>query len=160
MPSDQLIYINTISRLSGVRNIHLAYLTKLHLFPQTIRRKINGEITGCYPEHVLDALQEIENLKSRGLTYSQIKYELHKDDRNLSSNFNLQSSIVYLTIGLILGYLIATISTINKTQTQTVAAVPQNTRLEVPAKTQNDPVYVIAVPQNYLYKLGTVDLKL
>ncbi|MCL4398041.1 hypothetical protein M1403_03405 [Patescibacteria group bacterium] len=146
----------------------LAYLTKLRLLPQTIRRKVNGKITGCYPENVLDTLERIAQLKNQGLTYSQVRYELNnKENRtqniehmNTPVRFQFSPALAYLIIGLLLGYILATVNSINSRVTTTVADIPESSQLTVKAPTQNDPIYLLAIPDKNLYKLGKVDLKL
>ncbi len=88
----------------GDPKIHLAYLTKLRLLPQAIRRKIGNTITGCYPESVVDNLKRIESLKNKGLSYSQIRLQMERPA--YSVNLNL-TGLVYLVVGLVLGYLLA-----------------------------------------------------
>lgn len=56
----------------GDPKIHLAYLTRLGILPQTVKRKINGEMTGCYPENAINIVLKVEQMKSKGMTYSQI----------------------------------------------------------------------------------------
>lgn len=149
--SDQLVPISTISKLSGVSKIHLAYLTKLRLIPQTIRRKVDGAITGCYPESVLKQLQKIEGMKDRGLTYSQIRFAINSP---AALNFNINGP-AFLIIGLVLGYIVANLRVSAPTA---VASVPADTKLTVRHETQSDPVYLIAIPEKNLYKLGKLDI--
>jgi DNA-binding transcriptional MerR regulator len=136
---DNLLPINQIAKLTGTNKIHLAYMTKLRLIPQTIRRKVNGKITGCYPESVIKQLRQIEELKSKGLTYSQIKYELESDchPELVSGPLSLSENpfrhapemlkqvqhdnypvipnfaLAFLIVGLILGYLLAGFNSFN-----------------------------------------------
>ncbi len=121
----------------GDPRVHLAYLTKLGLLPQSIRRKVNGQLTGCYSKETINKILEIEKLKGKGMSYSQIKLHLTMDDRKLkivpedggskiepqylsstfdsqplSSTFNHLASnqsngVAFLLIGLFLGFLIA-----------------------------------------------------
>lgn len=130
---DQLIPIDQIVQIAqqqgvtfghGSPKIHLAYLTKLRLLPQTVRRKIGRNIKGCYPTSVIATLQKIEQMKNSGLTYSQIKYQLsnfvqtnsHSSShpeigRLVSAEPNLSiitsgSGLAFLAVGLLLGYLL------------------------------------------------------
>lgn len=86
--TDNLLPISQIikqSRAIGVTfghgnpKIHLAYLTKLRLLPQSVRRKIGNKIEGCYPESVIPLLKQVEELKDRGLTYSQIRFQIQEN---------------------------------------------------------------------------------
>ncbi len=115
MLSDQLIPIRQIIKLSGTDKTHLSYLAKLHLIPSAIRRKLSdGKISGCYPESVVGTLQKIEDLKNQGLNYSQIKAQLgiiNSSAKEQSGKFNLAlayTSPIFLIIGIILGYMLAT----------------------------------------------------
>lgn len=129
----------------GDPKTHLAYLTKLHLLPQTVRRKIGTEIAGCYPDYVADLLLRIESLRASGLTYPQIKYKLE----NPASN-NQPYALAFLVIGLILGYLLGVQkSPIINSSGQTIAvAIPAEITI-LGARTNTY--------QN-LYKLGKIDL--
>lgn len=181
MSSDQLIPINQIAKMAGTDKIHLAYLTKLRLLPQTIRRKINGQIMGCYPEYVISLIQKIEALKNRGLTYSQIRFELGNtktvapsasqpvflnDYQAQPANSTLQANpMVFLVIGLVLGYVLFSLNTINTSLTvknaqATVATntLPDKSPIITTSQNEDQPIYLIAIPNKNLYKLGQTNL--
>ncbi len=174
----------------GDPKTHLAYLTKLRLLPQTVRRKIGDRIIGCYPPSVVNQLLNIEGLKSQGLTYSQIKYQLattnevqvfnpipsplpHYSSPALSQSGN---AVAFLIVGLFLGFLTATINSNHlATQTQasatTQATALPTTQPSLDSSSQNlvrlvtngqtesaDTVYIIALPQQNLDKLGKINI--
>lgn len=142
-----LLPIGQIVKLTGTDKTHLAYLAKLRLIPQAIRRKVGDKIAGCYPLEVIDKVQKIETLKDKGLSYSQIKWELNDSKPAFNFNWNI-SPLVFLFIGLILGYLL---SGGNKAP----AVTPANaTATELPKE-----VYLLTVPDQNLYKIGKIDLK-
>lgn len=140
-----LLPIGQIVKLTGTDKTHLAYLAKLRLIPQAIRRKVGEKIAGCYPLEVIDKVQKIETLKDRGLSYSQIKWELNDSKPAFNFNWNV-SPLVFLFIGLILGYLL---SGGNKPSAVTPAVAA-----DLPKE-----VYLLTVPDQNLYKLGKIDLK-
>lgn len=183
----------------GDPKIHLAYLTKIRLLPQAVRRKVDGQIVGCYPESVVPLLKKIEEMKQAGLTYSQIKFQIHNtglvksemgnrklDTKaeienwgyHLSSHFspqNLTSQLssptsngfAFLLIGLLLGFLLAVNNhTVPASQQSTTASLPTNNNVSPVIKLVNgensssDPIYLIAIPNQNLYKLGKTDINL
>ncbi len=163
-----LVPISQVVKATKTDKIHLAYLTKLRLLPQTIRRKIDNRIEGCYPEYVIPLLSKIESLKNAGLTYSQIKFQLREESVPAYATVaptTTSSPLVFLIIGLILGYLLAT----NKPPT-TLPAVASaqagpldetsKTMLKVVAQepAENNPIYLIAVPKQNLYNLGPTNI--
>ena len=180
---DNLLPINQIAKLARTDKIHLAYMTKLRLIPQTIRRKINGKITGCYPESVVKQLRQIEELKNRGLTYSQIRYELEETSVSIMSHAGLDPASIYidsgvrrndhyaatpnfaiafLVVGLILGYLLsrqpAPQLMAAKSVTQPAESDYQKVlRLTGNQETSTQPIYVIAVPSQNIDRLGKVN---
>lgn len=163
MSSESLIPIEQIVKLSGTDKIHLAYLSKLHLIPAAIRRKLfNGKISGCYPESVIGTLKKIEELKNRGLSYSQIKAQLSIINSSLevqANKFNLAlafSGSVFLLIGILIGYLLAT-----SAGHKNISFLPESDYQKVLKITQpsgDQPIYVIPVNNPALYKLGKIDL--
>lgn len=140
-----LLPISQVAKLARTDKIHLAYLTKLRLIPQTIRRKVDGKISGCYPLEVIDKLQKIEVLKNKGLSYPQIKWELEQPKPAFNFNWNV-SPLAFLFIGLILGYLL---SGGNKS-----SAVPSAVAGDLPKE-----IYLLTVPDQNLYKIGKINLK-
>lgn len=143
-----LLPIGQVVKLTGTDKTHLAYLAKLRLIPQAIRRKIGNKIAGCYPLEVIDKVQKIETLKDRGLSYSQIKWELNDAKPAFNFSWNV-SPLVFLFIGLILGYLL---SGGNKPPARLDAQAAAHT--DLPKE-----VYLLTVPDQNLYKLGKIDLK-
>lgn len=161
MSSDQLIPIKQIAKAVGTDKIHLAYLTKLRLIPQTIRRKVGNKITGCYPENVISLIPKIEELKNMGLTYSQIRYELNNSGSGMPKQTQHDtSSLAFLVIGLVLGYVLFSLNNLDKTIT---ANKPQVAMAAETSIVSSDPaaagqVYLIAIPNKNLYKLGQTNL--
>lgn len=194
---NNLLAINEVisrARKSGVflghgdPKVHLAYLTKIRLLPQTVRRKIGDRIVGCYPEYVIPLLSKIEEMKSARLTYSQIKYQLQNQTQDpgklpfsssplpasfLESHYpnplsGSHSSITFLFIGLILGFLLAVNSNNSALvpNRQISATLPENhnsqpaIRIVEGGNATTDPIYLIAIPNQNLYKLGKTDINL
>lgn len=141
-----LLPIGQVAKLARTDKIHLAYLTKLRLIPQTIRRKVDGKISGCYPLEVIDKLQKIEVLKNKGLSYSQIKWELEQPKPAFNFNWNVPP-LVFLFIGLILGYLL---SGGNKPP----ARLDAQAAADLPKE-----IYLLTIPDQNLYKIGKINLK-
>ncbi len=165
MLSDQLIPINQIAKMAGTDKIHLAYLTKLRLIPQTIRRKVGNKITGCYPENVISLIPKIEELKNMGLTYSQIRYELNEIPKPLQGKQESSNPLAFLIIGLVLGYVLFSLNTINNSMvpknTQAVMAaetLPEKNPIITTSQDGDQPIYLIAIPNKNLYKLGQTNL--
>jgi hypothetical protein len=175
MSSDQLIPIKQIAKAVGTDKIHLAYLTKLRLIPQTIRRKVNGQIMGCYPEYVIGLIQKIETLKNKGLTYSQIRFELGNtkavanpnpvflhDYATLPNNpMTPANPLIFLVIGLVLGYVLFSLNTINSaiaSKNIAASALPAQTSVVSTDPAAAGQVYLIAIPNKNLYKLGQTNL--
>jgi len=164
----------------GDPKVHLAYLTKIRLLPQTIRRKVNNKIVGCYPESVPSLLQKIENLRSSGLTYSQIRFQLSNGQvvqtpafsfRSVTNELapikNYSNGLAFLMIGLILGFLLAHNNSgglVSTAKAATVTNLPTDATSQSIIKVVNgdnsssDPIYLIAIPQQNLYKLGKTDI--
>ena len=152
--------------MAGTDKIHLAYLTKLRLLPQTIRRKVNGQIMGCYPEYVINLIQKIESLKNRGLTYSQIRFELGNtksvapsaspvflhDYTSVPPNNSTTPTnpLAFLIIGLVLGYVLFSLNNLDKAIT---ASKPQ-----IAMASETSQISLIAIPNKNLYKLGQMNL--
>lgn len=211
IPIDEIIKITKEAGATfghGDPKTHLAYLTKLRLLPQAVRRKVNNKVTGCYPSFVIDTLLEIERLKDQGLTHSQIKHQLAHNNQVLTldnqaaeSEINTQgwkgflpayrystissgvsgNSVAFLVIGLLLGFLVATINNMNNMKSATIAAVEKGNQpvmmvatnpasipdsysqnlinLVTRPQTQGaNTVYVIALPQQNLNKLGQMNI--
>lgn len=168
-----LVPINQIAKAAKTDKIHLAYLTKLRLLPQTIRRKVSGKIQGCYPASVVALVHKIEELKDQGLTYSQIRFQLTQPESVLSATpFAVAPAIVQptsplalLIVGLLLGYLLATRPPSGAAALTQVPVSPidinSQTMLKVlkdngPA--QSGPIYVIAVPAQNFSKVGQTNI--
>lgn len=128
----------------GDAKIHLAYLTKIGILPQALKRKIDAEIVGCYPAEAIQTLLKAEQMKNSGMTYSQIAKLLQrtatapalspvldqppvadimsvnnvspKQFNNLS--FISSPSFLYLVIGLLFGLLLSSFNSQGLAQLQ------------------------------------------
>lgn len=149
----------------GDPKVHLAYLTKLRLLPQSIRKKVGNTIIGCYPEAVISQIKKIEELKASGLTYSQIRFQLNKPSIEQNFAFSQRpqlfapnyNSLSFLIIGLILGFLLATHN--NQPLAQNIAVPSEHLVKTVEAtSSSSDPIYLIAIPEQNLYKLGQTNI--
>ncbi|MBI4100096.1 hypothetical protein HY440_03745 [Candidatus Microgenomates bacterium] len=171
-----LVPISQIAKAAQTDKIHLAYLTKLRLLPQTIRRKVSGKIQGCYPDSVVAMIRRIENLKDQGLTYSQIRFQLAQPEPAVEKLSPLPaylpvasqtSPLALLIVGLLLGYLLA----VSKPPTALPAAalaqagvspLDENSKVMVKVLTNSEPLaerlYVIAVPSQNFYKMGQTNI--
>lgn len=157
----------------GDPKVHLAYLTKIRLLPQAARKKIGNRISGCYPEYVVPLLRKIEELKSGGLTYAQIRLQLASPESakspmatNYSSAPTSSSPLTFLLIGLLLGFLLASNYPAGSVKIAATATLPANTNTNSLIKvvsannSGSDPIYLIAIPNQNLYKLGTTNINL
>lgn len=116
IPTNQIISQATKEGydFSGEPKVHLVYLTKLGLLPSAVKRKIDGSLTGCYPDWTIDRLLEIQKLRSEGLTFTQIRHILSNSSTlqlfesptpRLSSSPT--PSLLFLFLGVILGFFLA-----------------------------------------------------
>lgn len=169
---------------NGDPKIHLAYLTKIGLLPQTTRRKINGCISGCYPQESLSTLIEIENLKNKGFSLAQISKSLNSNKPSLyqpftpvfDSNFSIPQkstspAVLFLIIGILIGFLMAnfnsqTMANMNKVENMALSAksgltnFQSQTNQTLNAVSGNQqPIYVIAIPKQNLDKMDKTDIK-
>lgn len=162
-----LLPISQIVKATQIDKIHLAYLTKLRLIPQTIRRKVSDHIEGCYPDSVIPLIKRVEELKSRGLTYSQIKFHLEPQVISPAPVYQTppSNSLAYLVIGLLLGYLLALTKPVTTNQS---LAGTSNAPLDETSKTMvkmvartsdsDQKIYLLAVPEQNLTRLGSVNI--
>ncbi len=143
----------------GDPKVHLAYLTKLKLLPQTLRRKIGDKIQGCYPDYVLPLLSKIENLRSKGLSYSQIRFQLNENQTLVTAQYPPSSNqgLAFLIIGLILGFLLATSNSIPGYKPTEVPTTDLQ-KIVSNQSSSSDPIYLIAIPNQNLYKLGKINI--
>lgn len=180
----------------GDPKVHLAYLTKIRLLPQAIRRKAGDKIIGFYPDYVVLLVSKIEGMRASGLTYSQIRYQLQNETQDSSSGIQVRkqesgskvfpvssfqypvsfpgssilnpasvsNGLAFLLIGLILGFLLANNN--NLTTKSAQAAIPVQTDDSIVKKVYasdnpgSDPIYLIAIPDQNLYKLGKANINL
>src|SRR3989344_1027093 len=59
---------------SAAPKVHLAFLSKLGLIPGAVKRKYNSEVVGHYPAETLTTLSEIQKMKEKGISYSDMKF--------------------------------------------------------------------------------------
>lgn len=152
----------------GNPKVHLAYLTKLRILPQAVRRKIDGKIQGCYPQSAISTIQRAEELKNSGLTYSQVRWQLSSaTNYAVLPNYNL-NQILLLVVGLLLGYLIGTRQYIAPSSGLGTAAALANSPIDrntqvyvklITADYQDDLIAVPALsPKENLYRLDKVNI--
>lgn len=158
----------------GDPKIHLAYLTKIGTLPPSAKRKINGKITGCYDQDCIQRLLDVEAMKAKGMTYSQIaKTIFYHQSSTLnpyppSSTFHRlgsNPSILYMVIGILLGFLISTLNSqglaeMRKYSNVSLTAPPENESVAIGNKSAeiSDSVYIITVPKQNLDKLEKTNI--
>jgi DNA-binding transcriptional MerR regulator len=177
----------------GSPKIHLSYLSSLGIIPPAQKRKVGNQITGCYEEQTLNTIEKIESWKEAGLTYSQIKVRLETEalsnDKPLENLKNYVAvsagsyirstsahNLVFLLIGLFLGYLLAFTGVNHQNQlnadklssrsnnlmsnTSTSPVDESTSQVLTIVNTERgknanaEPIYLIAVPKQNLEKLG------
>ena len=178
LPIDQIIKTARALGISfgpGDPKSRLAYLTKLHLLPQTIRRKVAGQIVGCYPESVISTLKKINQLRTEGLTYSQIRFRLPESQELTPTALPpifpppstpprrpflpASNSFSFLLIGLILGYLLASSGHPSPTDTSPAVNLPREPlTVSSPPSADSGPIYLLALPNQNFYKIGKTDI--
>lgn len=152
----------------GDPKIHLAYLTKIGLLPKAVKRKVTGKMTGCYPLSALSTLEQIENRKMAGQTYSQIRFQtleeywIDGNDQAKMEGSIWGQGIAFLVIGLVLGYLLATVGVSRQTERAfQTAGLPAGQAGIIKSDSRGEePLFVIAVPSQNLYRLGKTDINL
>lgn len=154
---NNLITIDKLITQTGTTKTHLAYLTKLGILPNAVKRKINGAIIGCYPQDSVNKIAEIQQMKNQGITYSQISKTTPTSIKTLKqvqgdTEFLIKikpSNFAYLTLGLIIGILVSTLNTSG------LAAMKQANNIELNDKSG---VYLIKVPKQNLDKLERTNI--
>lgn len=142
--------LTTIDELIAQTNssrIHIAYLTKLGILPNAVKRKIGGKLVGCYPKDSVTKLLEVKSIKSTGITYSQLAKNPVQMLQPIQHDpaFTIQvkpSNFAYLILGLVIGVLVSTLNTSG------LAAMKETKNL--PLKSD---IYLISVPKQNLDKL-------
>lgn len=81
----------------------LRYYTKIGWIPNMQRKTINKKVIGHYPNHTLDLIKKIDELKSQNFSNDQISKELKKKNWTI----NLKNLLMYYksfpaTVGLLL----------------------------------------------------------
>lgn len=158
---------------SGDPKVHLAYLTKLGILPNATKRKINGELQGCYDQELIMKVLEVQELKDKGMTYSQIAKSV--DNKSLkvmeptplslfnpnTSNFILHmkpSNFAYLALGLVIGVLVSTLNTSGLNAMNQTPSLSLGQPIEIKNQTGEPELYMIAVPKQNLDKLGKTNI--
>ena len=143
---------------SAAPKVHLAYLSKLGLIPGAVKRKYNGEMVGHYPSDTLTTLQEIQEMKNKGISYSDMKFFNSSPTTNVQlpvtkiGNFQFLNYIVpvlIFTLGILFGYFLG----LGKSS-QSIRNLPL-------ADGENQSIYLMTIdnlPKN-LYKLGSIKLE-
>lgn len=171
----------------GDPKIHLAYLTKLGILPQSVKRKVDGEISGCYPESCIFTILKVEQMKEKGMAYSQIAKainsntlstfqsdtlpgsEFHYIESNNQAatpnklNFTSNPSFLYLIIGLLFGFLLSTLNSQGLAQIRNQAGLPSVPQLNESVSVKSTPqpvesVYVLSIPKQNLDNLDKTNI--
>ncbi len=152
--------VKQLMSLADVTKVQLAYYSKLGLIPPAVKRKYDGEMIGHYPAATLKTLEEIKEMKNKGLSISDMKHfenvragssrpPIPNGSGNPTPTGALLQHIFLLlifSIGILFGYFLG----IGKTN-QNVKNLSMG----------SDPVYLMTLdnqPKNF-YKLGTVNLQ-
>jgi hypothetical protein len=135
--------------LANVSKVQLAYYSKLGLIPPAVKRKYNGKIIGHYPSSTVNTLEEIKEMKSRGISYSDMKFFRSKKVAVPPTPQTPSYPLLYVllfAIGILFGFFLnqagTTLKNINLAQSK-------------------DPIYLMTIdnqPKN-LYKVGSIELK-
>lgn len=140
---------------SGNPKTHLTYLSEIGLLPNAIRRKPrhSAGLEGHYSSDTLDDLEKIESLKSQGLSYNQIKNQLFAHIPDIPHTPYLPNNLVFLIIGLILGFLLA--------RGQTVTPPPSVLASQVALDKTDQAIYLISIPNpvKNLNKIEGIQIK-
>jgi|SRR3989344_1346840 len=143
---------------SAAPKVHLAYLSKLGLIPGAVKRKYNSEVVGHYPAETLTTLSEIQKMKEKGISYSDMKF-FNKSNipnppisnqPNLNSHFSILNytiPVLIFALGILFGYFLG------------LGKSNQNFK-NLSLSANNEPIYIMTIdnqPKN-LYKLGKISL--
>jgi len=147
---------------------HIFYLAKRGLVPKATRKRVKGKVEGYYPAWILDQLRKIAGLKSKGISYSQMKLYLQSEENHSPSPRALtlpltSNNLAILVIGLILGYLLAQNSASPSTNKTTLLdrELPEQARiLDQPTAGDESRIYSISLPENSLRFLDKSHLDL
>lgn len=151
--------IKQLMSLADVTKVQLAYYSKLGLIPPAVKRKYDGEMIGHYPAATLKTLEEIKEMKNKGLSVSDMKhFENVRAGSSRPWSYNAQSEgaktaplqyiflLLIFSVGILFGYLLG------------MGKSNQNIKN---LSMGSDPVYLMTLdnqPKNF-YKLGTIELK-
>ncbi len=149
--------------------VHLVYLTKLGLLPSASKKKVNGEIHGCYPSDSINRLLEIQQMKTQGITYSQMSKTVIPTEgvavvegsrlTPLGMTIHIKpSNFAYLMLGLVIGVLVSTLNTsgLNAMNKVDNLSLKENVGIENTSDKSN--VYLIQVPKTSLDKLDKTNI--
>lgn len=166
-----LITIDELIGQTGSSRIQLAYLTKIGILPKALRKKINGKLTGCYPKSVIPKLSEANQMKDKGITYSQ----MIKTQGNLTMDQSLEiapsitpaeftirlrpSNFVYLIVGLIIGIFVTNLNSNMSTNLNSPFEKIKSGNYSLASpQSANEPLYLIAVPKHNLDKMDKTNI--
>lgn len=148
--------IKQLMSLADVTKVQLAYYSKLGLIPPAVKRKYDGEMIGHYPAATLKTLEEIKEMKNKGLSVSDMKFVKKSKFQIPNSNQpignwqfaigNYFIPVIIFAVGILFGYMLG----MGKTN-QNIKNLSMG----------SDPVYLMTLdnqPKNF-YKLGTIELK-
>lgn len=177
---------------------HLSYLSKVGILPKAVKRKIeSGKIEGHYPDDIMVRLRQVSQLRTQGMTYAQMgktnkltntltieatkeavmknnqdstgtsPHELYHHNNYISQNY--AHSLVFLIIGLVLGFLWAKSSSDTNlpsfmptsNQVSSLVEKAPMESLSNSTTTGDDRVYVWSLPQSRLFPIeGSNDIDL
>ncbi|MDO8515617.1 MAG: MerR family transcriptional regulator [bacterium] len=145
--------IKQLMSLADVTKVQLAYYSKLGLIPPAIKRKYDGEMIGHYPSSTVKTLEEIKEMKNKGISVSDMKFfnkTLPAGRQAIIQspipNFQLIFSLIIFSVGILFGFLLGFGKSNQNFKNLAVGS---------------DPVYLMTLdnqPKNF-YKLGTVNLQ-
>lgn len=147
-----LITIDELIAQTNSSKIHIAYLTKLGILPNAVKRKIDGKLVGCYPKDSLTKILEVKSMKDTGITYSQLAKSpvqvlqpIHHDP---AVTIQVKpSNFAYLVLGLVIGVLVSTLNTSGLATMKETESLPL----------ESD-IYLIGVDKHNLDKLDKTNI--
>lgn len=146
--------IKQLMSLADVTKVQLAYYSKLGLIPPAVKRKYDGEMIGHYPAATLKTLEEIKEMKNKGLSISDMKFVKSvgasapggRPGPPTGGPLQYIFLLLIFSIGILFGYLLG----LGKTN-QNIKNLSMG----------SDPVYLMTLDNQSknFYKLGTIELK-
>jgi hypothetical protein len=113
---NNLITIDELVRAATLRGVNfdgadpktrIAYLTKLRLLPNAIKRKSGNQLIGHYPISAVETLDQIEKAKASGASYCDLKPTTSLPTISYQPSANFSYLAATLLAGIILGIFIS-----------------------------------------------------